>query len=90
LQKNGISRLSIVETTAGLNKKALLRFNEGTLSSIFKGLRLCNKVQDAKGNNFVKLDGFVIKAEKITKTSSFAKQNCPLLLAFCLFTQPQP
>jgi len=39
--------------------------------------------QNAKGNNFVKLDVFVIKSEKITKTSSFAKQNCPLPLAFC-------
>jgi len=46
------------------------------------------KVQNAKGNNFAKLDFFVIKSEKITKTTSFAKQNCPLLLAFCLFTQP--
>jgi len=45
-------------------------------------------VQNAKRNNFAKFDIFVIKSEKTTKTSSFAKQNCPLLLAFCLFTQP--
>jgi len=55
---------------------------------VVRGCVIRCKMQKAKGNDFAKFDVFVIKSEKITKTSSFAKQNCPLSLAFCLFTQP--
>jgi len=54
-----------------------------------RGCVIRRKVQKAKGNNFVKLDVFVIKSEKLQKHRALRNKIAPCLLPLCS-TTPVP